>query len=643
MKCFPICLLIVATLTFSVPATSQNNTYILNGSARQDNCNCYTLTKAANDLSGSVWNATKIDLNNSFDFIFNVYLGCKDGSGADGIVFILQPINTNMGAVGQGMGFYGVVPSVGIALDTWQNKNLNDPSFDHISIQVNGNGNHSNDLVRPVQASATSGNIEDCKWHTLRITWDANTHWLRSYFDDVLRIQAQIDLIAQVFNNDPMVYWGFGAATGAYNNEQRFCTAMNPSFKTNLTNNAGCAGNTVEFQNQTQSFASLQNHYWDFGDGFISNLESPSHLYATAGIYTVKLVETGLDGCQSDTVRKMISIGDYPIADFEIFDTCANQPPRVIDRSSAAVGTISQWNWKLDGREVSTSQVPQLKDISAGTHTLELSVSSNYGCTSAPVKKQFNMKPAPVITANAKNGCVNIPVSFHGEQTDNATVITGWHWNLANGEKSLLQDPIATYGAPGYYNVEATATGANGCVSNTATISLFINQAIADAGNDTVILRNQPFQLNASGGVRYNWAPANGINDTANSNPIVLLDDDASYILSVTTAEGCKDDDVIHLKIFRGSDIKVPSAFTPNHDGLNEILRPIYKGIKRLEHFSIYNRWGQLIFFSNNLSGGWDGRWNGSEQATGVYIWRIRAYDYARKAYDLKGTITLIR
>jgi len=61
----------------------------------------------------------KINLNNSFDFVFNVYLGCKDGEGADGIVFILQPLNTSIGAAGQGMGFYGVTPSVGIALDTW--------------------------------------------------------------------------------------------------------------------------------------------------------------------------------------------------------------------------------------------------------------------------------------------------------------------------------------------------------------------------------------------------------------------------------------------------------------------------------------------------------------------------------------------
>ena len=135
-------------------------------------------------------------MNDPFDFIFNVYLGCNDGNGADGMVFILQPLSANLGAVGEGMGFLGVNPSVGIALDTWQNSNLNDQSFDHISIQLNGNSNHASDLAGPVQASGNSINIEDCKWHTLRISWDPSTHWIRAYFDNVLRVQAQIDLIA---------------------------------------------------------------------------------------------------------------------------------------------------------------------------------------------------------------------------------------------------------------------------------------------------------------------------------------------------------------------------------------------------------------------------------------------------------------
>ena len=94
--------------------------------------------------------------------------GCIDSTGADGIAFVLQPISTNVGDIGEGLGFEGVSPSVGISLDTWQNLRRNDPSYDHISIQLNGVVTHGSDLAGPVPASATSDNIEDCQWHVLR-------------------------------------------------------------------------------------------------------------------------------------------------------------------------------------------------------------------------------------------------------------------------------------------------------------------------------------------------------------------------------------------------------------------------------------------------------------------------------------------
>src|SRR5215467_14657057 len=79
--------------------------YILNGSATQNRCNCYTLTSEIRNESGSVWNSNKINLTSSFDFYFNVYLGCIDSTGADGIAFVLQPISTKLGTIGEGLGF----------------------------------------------------------------------------------------------------------------------------------------------------------------------------------------------------------------------------------------------------------------------------------------------------------------------------------------------------------------------------------------------------------------------------------------------------------------------------------------------------------------------------------------------------------
>ncbi|MDP4263129.1 MAG: PKD domain-containing protein [Bacteroidota bacterium] len=637
--------MLALTAVFCSSALSaQSNTYILNGSATQNSCNCYTLTQTVNNQSGSVWNSTKINLNNPFDFVFNVFLGCKDADGADGIVFILQPISTSIGGIGGGMGFQGIAPSVGIALDTWQNTGYNDPVFDHLSIQLNGDINHADDIVPYMQASPTNPNIEDCQWHTFRITWDPALKLLKTYFDGNFIQQAAIDLIATVFNNDPMVYWGFSAATGGANNLQQFCTALNPGFTVTPSGNGACDGNAVAFTNTSASFAPITHFFWDFGDGTTSTLASPPvHTYPGPGSYTIKLAITGLDGCFSDTLKKTFVVGDYPIAGFTIYDTCEGKTPRLRDLSQVNFGNINQWQWKLDGNPVSVSQYPSLTGLLPGNHNLQLTVKTDLGCSSAPVSEPFVIKPVPVVEAGFGNGCVKIPVQFTGRQTDNATTISQWNWDFGDGQTATQQNIAHSYADTGNYTVQLTSLATNGCSSEIQSLPVTINKVIANAGRDTVIIKDQPFQLNGNGGITYAWSPPIGLNNPGIANPVTILQDDIVYTLTATDANGCSDTDEISIIVFKGSAVYVPSAFTPNNDGLNDQLKPSYTGIKTLDYFEVYNRWGGLVYSTKNMSAGWDGTVNGAKQSPGVYVWMLRATDYAGKVYQLKGTSMIIR
>jgi gliding motility-associated-like protein len=630
-------------LSFVLPLPAQ--TYILNGNATQNSCNCYTLTQTDNYQRGSVWNSNKINLTQPFDFWFNVYLGCKDGDGADGIVFILQTVPNSIGLPGGGMGFLGVNPSIGVALDTWQNFDSNDPSYDHISIQANGSIMHGADLAGPVSAMPGGGNIEDCQWHIFRIAWDPVGKWLRAYFDDSLRVQAQVDLRASIFVNNQDVYWGFSAATGGANNLHQFCTALNPGFKTQFVNNTTCIGNgPVEFTNTSVSFAPIADYYWDFGDGTGSTVANPPpHLYSRPGEYKVKLAITGFDGCKSDTFQKVIAIGDYPQAAFNIYDTCAGKVPRLAELSSLTTGTISQWNWTLDSNPVSTTRVPQLQNVAVGNHVLGLQVTSSYGCTSTVVQKQFEIKPVPVVKAEATGACIQVPVKFNALQLDNATHITSWNWNFGDGVSALSQSNTHTYKQTGNYNVQLTAIADNGCISKADTLPLIITKIVAFAGNDTMVIKGKPHQLHAAGGDTYNWTPALGMNNAAIADPIITLEDDIVYKLEAMNASGCKDVDFITITVFKRSDIYVPTAFSPNNDGLNEEFKPSYTGIKRVEAFSVYNRWGQLMFTSRNQGRGWDGTINGIKQGPGAYVWQLKAIDFVGKVYEMKGAFVLIR
>jgi gliding motility-associated-like protein len=171
-----------------------------------------------------------------------------------------------------------------------------------------------------------------------------------------------------------------------------------------------------------------------------------------------------------------------------------------------------------------------------------------------------------------------------------------------------------------------------------------VAQVPAFAGNDTSIVLNQPLQLNATGGTAYAWTPTTGLNNPNISSPVANPTSNISYIVRVSTPEGCFAKDTINVKVFNTNpDLFVPTAFTPNNDSKNDQLIPIPVGITKLEYFKVYNRYGELVFNTTQIGRGWDGRIKGKEQNTSTYVWYVQGVDYTGKTIFKKGTSTLIR
>jgi gliding motility-associated-like protein len=178
-------------------------------------------------------------------------------------------------------------------------------------------------------------------------------------------------------------------------------------------------------------------------------------------------------------------------------------------------------------------------------------------------------------------------------------------------------------------------------------------KVIVNAGHDTSVIANQPLQLNAfvnNSTENYTWLwmpPAIGLNNTTISNPIADLSsgiDSVRYMVRATSTIGCYGEDDIVIHVFKtGPEIFVPSAFTPNGDGRNDILKPIPVGITKLDFFRVYNRWGQLLYSSSIIGNGWDGTLNGTQQPSGAYIYMTQGADYKGNTVFRKGTVVLIR
>ena len=180
------------------------------------------------------------------------------------------------------------------------------------------------------------------------------------------------------------------------------------------------------------------------------------------------------------------------------------------------------------------------------------------------------------------------------------------------------------------------------------TIVVTVNPRVrAYAGRDTIVVVNQPLQLTGSGGVNYLWSPPTGLTSTIIYNPIGVYGiniDSVRYKLVVRDGAGCPDSAYVIVRVYKVKPtIFVPTAFTPNGDGLNDTVYPISVGIKKINYFSIYNRWGQLVFTTTQNRKGWDGSLGGKLQNSGVFVWMVSAIDYLGTPVFLKGTVALIR
>ena len=161
---------------------------------------------------------------------------------------------------------------------------------------------------------------------------------------------------------------------------------------------------------------------------------------------------------------------------------------------------------------------------------------------------------------------------------------------------------------------------------------------------DQYAIINMPLGLEARQfGETVLWQPGTYLNQVTSYTPLFRGPTDQLYTIRIETNAGCITIDTQQVRTVAAAQIYVPTAFTPNNDGLNDQLRPVLMGIKELRYFRVYNRWGQLIFETRAASRGWDGRINGLEQPTGAVVWVAEGVGVDGRTYQRKGTSVLIR
>ncbi|MFY7898844.1 MAG: PKD domain-containing protein [Chitinophagaceae bacterium] len=276
-------------------------------------------------------------------------------------------------------------------------------------------------------------------------------------------------------------------------------------------------------------------------------------------------------------------------------------------------------------------------------------VIANLGLCQDKANIQVNVSPYPLVQlGNDTTICFGNRVQLKPLQFSGSL----FTWNPTNSlvninTKEPLAGPIKTTA----YSITVSDTLFCPKKASDTILVKIIQPFNVFAGNDTTITYNQNLQLNAiSNGsdLSYLWQPTTFLSNNSIANPILNINnynkDTIHYTVTASTKEGCFATDNIVVKAFKLSpDIIIPTGFTPNRDGKNDLLKPILIGIAKLNYFSIYNRWGQLVFTTNTAEKGWDGTFNGQIQSTDTYVIIAQGIDYLGKPIYKKTTSVLIR
>jgi gliding motility-associated-like protein len=308
-------------------------------------------------------------------------------------------------------------------------------------------------------------------------------------------------------------------------------------------------------------------------------------------------------------------------------------------------GEYYHWDFGVPGIVTDTSNEvnPVYTYPDTGTYVVKLYV--NHGSTCQDSINRF-VKVYPTFFSDFSFDGLHCPgsvIQFHDSSYGSRASIS-WSWDFGDSTFSDIKDPTHVYDSGDTYPVVLISKNDKGCI-DTVKEDLFIEDFRPFAGNDTIIVKGESINYNASGGSTYRWMPATNLSDSEINNPVGYYPDSGhfAYNVYIKSDYGCEGNDSIKVWVVNQSAIFVPSAFSPNGDGLNETLRPIGIGYRNMNFFRVYNRWGQQVFYTTKFNEGWNGIFNGTVQDIGTYFWVLSMNNRFGKEELVKGDCILVR
>ena len=407
-----------------------------------------------------------------------------------------------------------------------------------------------------------------------------------------------------------------------------------------------CAGQTA---NLTASGAT--SYTWSAG-ATSSGVNSATVTAATTSTYTV----TGTSlGCSSTTVST-VTVNPLPIATVSGGGAvCVGITTPSINISLTGTGP---WNITYTDGTNNTSVTATFTPYtitapSVGTYSVTLISNANCtGSSSGTATVAFSPTPSTAFTATPISGCAPLCVTFTDATTPAGTIVN-WNWSFGDGGSNTSQNPQHCYTSPGTYSVTLIATSGNNC-SATATVANYIKVTAPPVASfsapptTSVLDPTVQFSDYSTGATSWSWnfGDPNSVSDTSNAqNPSYVYPQAGTSCVLLAVNNGlCIDSSTVCIIIEPEFTFYIPNAFSPDGDGVNDEFYGKGENIINFD-MSIYDRWGMLIFHTQDINKHWDGKGIGSGTIVqqDVYVYSINLTDIFTKEHKYLGTVTVVR
>jgi len=350
---------------------------------------------------------------------------------------------------------------------------------------------------------------------------------------------------------------------------------------------------------------------------------------------TYTLVGIASSGCM-DSTNITIVVNPAP----NVTATALNGTICVGQSTTLTSGGASSYVWQPGGQTgVSVTVSP------TATTTYTVTGTDANGCTATAtvsvIVQNCNV-PTAAFTVSDSTICPGTCIDF----TDQSVGATSWTWYFTGGtpNSSTQQNPAnICYSTPGMFTVFLIATNATGSDTTTMFVNVGSTLPVTTTGYTQIAIGNS-VMIGASGNGTgtYSWSPPDGLSCTNCQFPIASPTVTTTYTVTMTDAFGCQSSDTMTVEVIEKYELFVPSAFSPNGDGTNEVLYVRGAGVRTVQ-FVVFSRIGEKVFETTDIRAGWDGDFRGMPMNTGVFSYYVKAEFYNGTSVEKKGDVTLVR